>query len=74
MKKLFCVVVTDSTGYGLDSPLIFHIKGNNSTQVEDAVQEMLTEEYAHELKRIKEFDIFTLDVTDLDIIELDTLD
>ena len=75
MKKLFCTVVTDPNGcIDLESPLIFHIKGNNSTQVEDAVHEILGNEYEYELDWIKELDIFTFEVTDLDIIELDTLE
>jgi hypothetical protein len=75
MKKLFCVVVADA-GYsvGLDSPIIFHIKGNNSTQVEDAVHELLEDEYGYSAEIVKGLDIFSFEVTDLDIIELNTLE
>jgi hypothetical protein len=74
MKKLFCAVVSDPDDvYGLVSPIIYHIKGNNSTQVEDAVREMLEDEYDYEPKWIEQLDIFTFEVTDVEIIELDTL-
>jgi hypothetical protein len=75
MKKLFCAVVSDPGDvYGLVSPIIYHIKGNNSTQVEDAVREMLEDEYGYEPKWIEQLDIFTFEVTDVEIIELDTLE
>jgi hypothetical protein len=75
MKKLFCIVVTDPSGdIGLDSPIIFHIKGNNQTQVEDATNELLEDEYGYDADIVKGLDIFSFEVTDLDIIELDTLE
>jgi hypothetical protein len=71
MKKLFCVVVTDPTGYvDLESPLIFHIKCEDSNQADDAVREMLFDEYGYDLEWIDGFEIFAFEVTDLDIIEL----
>ena len=71
MKKLFCVSVTDpSENVGLDSPIIFHIKCETSDQAEEAVREMLEEEYEYDTDQIESFDIFTFEVTDLDIIEL----
>ena len=75
MKKLFCVVVTDA-GYlvGLDSPIIFHIKSNNQPQAVGAVHELLEDEYGYSAEIVKELDIFSFEVTDLDIIELNTLE
>ncbi len=71
MKKLFCVVVTDPNGdNGLESPIIFHIKCEEQSNSEEAVKEMLEEEYGYEPEWIENFDIFSFEVTDLDIIEL----
>jgi hypothetical protein len=75
MKKLFCVVVSDWTGAaGLESPIIFHIKCSASNIAEDAVKEMLEEEYNFLSETIEELDIFSFEVRDTDIIELDELD
>jgi hypothetical protein len=71
MKKLFCVVVTDHNDtIGLVSPIIFHIKCEDSNQAESKVQEMLEEEYKYVPDDVEVLDIFTFEVTDLDIIEL----
>ena len=71
MKKLFCVVVSDA-GYstGLDSPVIFHIKCEQSEQAEDEVKGMMVDEYGYDGEAIDEFDIFSFEVTDADIIEI----
>ena len=76
MKKLFCVVVTDPAYViGLDSPIIFHIKCEDSNKAEEAVvNEMVGEEYGYDPQDVDNLDIFTFEVTDTDIIELDTLD
>jgi S-adenosylmethionine synthetase len=72
MKKLFCVVVTDPDYViGLDSPIIFHIKCEDSnTAEEEAVNEMVGEEYGYDPQDVDNLDIFSFEVTDLDIIEL----
>ena len=71
MKKLFCVCVTDPTGYvDLESTIIFHIKCEDSNQADDAVREMLEEEYNYEPEWIEGFDIFTFEVDEPTIIEL----
>jgi hypothetical protein len=71
MKKLFCVVVSDE-GYsvGLDSPVIFHIKCKESEQAEDEVKKMMADEYGYDEEVIDELDIFSFEVTDVDIIEI----
>ena len=70
MKKLFCVVVSDPTGYvDLESPIIFHIRCEDSNQADETVREMLFDEYEYEPEWIEGFDIFTFEVTDADIIE-----
>ena len=69
MKKLFCAVVTDPSGEaGLDSPIIFHIKCKELSQAEDEVDRLLEEDYEYQIS--KDLDIFTFEVTDLDINEL----
>lgn len=72
MKKLFCVVVTDPAYViGLDSPIIFHIKCEDSnTAEEEAVNEMVGEDYGYDPQDVDNLDIFSFEVTDLDIIEL----
>ena len=71
MKKLFCVVVSDA-GYsvGLDSPVIFHIKCKESEHAEDEVKKMMADEYGYDEEVIDELDIFSFEVTDVDIIEI----
>ena len=72
MKKLFCVVVTDPAYViGLDSPIIFHIKCEDSNTAEEtAVNEMVGEDYGYDPQDVDNLDIFAFEVTDLDIIEL----
>ena len=72
MKKLFCVVVTDSAYViGLDSPIIFHIKCEDSNTAEEtAVSEMVGEDYVYDPQDVDNLDTFSFEVTDLDIIEL----
>ena len=72
MKKLFCVVVTDPDYViGLDSPIIFHIKCEDSnTAEEEAVSEMIGEEYGYDPQDVDRLDVFSFEVTDLDIIEI----
>lgn len=73
MKKLFCVVVSDA-GYGydvgLDSPVIFHIKCKESEKAKDEVKKMMADEYGYDEEVIDELDIFSFEVTDVDIIEI----
>jgi hypothetical protein len=73
MKKLFCVVVSDA-GYsvGLDSPVIFHIKCKESEQAKDEVKRMMVDEYRGNFNQevIDELDIFSFEVTDVDIIKI----
>ncbi len=73
MKKLFCVVVTDVEYIiGLDSPIIFHMRCDDPlNKVEEAVKEMLEEEYGYDPQDVDHLDIFSFEVTDVDIIELD---
>ena len=69
MKKLFCVVVTDSIGeVGLEGPIIFHIKCEELSQAEDEVDRLLEEDYEYQIS--KDLDIFAFEVTDLDIKEI----
>jgi hypothetical protein len=71
MKKLFCVCVADPSGdCGLESPIIFHIKCEDSNQADEAVREMLEEEYGYEPEWIEGFEIFTFEVGESDIVEL----
>ena len=72
MKKLFCVVVTDPAFViGLDSPMIVHIKCEDSNTAEEtAVNVMVGEEYGYDPQDVDNLDIFSFEVTDLDIIEL----
>ena len=73
MKKLFCVVVEDPEYLiGLDSPIIFHIKCDDPlNKVEEAVKEMLVDEYNFLEETAELAHIFTFEVRDVDIIELD---
>ena len=69
MKKLFCVVVTDPSGeFGLDSPIIYHIKCESLSQAEDEADRLLEQEYEYNISN--DIDIFAFEVTDLDIIEI----
>jgi hypothetical protein len=72
MKKLFCVVVTDPAWViGLDSPIIFHIKCEDSNQAEESVvNDMVGEEYGYDPQDVDNLDIFSFEVTDSDIIKL----
>lgn len=72
MKKLFCVVVTDPDYViGLDSPIIFHIKCDNSNTAEEtAIDEMIGEEYGYDPQDVDLLDIFSFEVNDLGIIEI----
>ena len=72
MKKLFCVVVTDlDYVIGLDGPIIFHIKCEDANTAEEtAVNEMAGEDYGYDPQDVDRLDIFSFEVTDLDIIEL----
>ena len=71
MKKLFCVVVTDPAYViGLDSPIIFHIKCEDSDKAEEAVKEMLGEEYEYDPQDVDNLGTFSFEVTDVDIIEI----
>ena len=73
MKKLFCVVVTDVEYIiGLDSPIIFHMRCDDPlNKVEEAVKERLVEEYGFLEETTELVDIFSFEVRDVDIIELD---
>ena len=69
MKKLFCVVATDPSGeVGLISPIIFHIKCEELSQAEDEADRLLEEDHGYKIS--KDLDIFTFEVTDLDIKEI----
>ena len=72
MKQLFCVVVTDPNEViGLDSPIIFHVRCDDPlNNIEEAVKEMLVEEYNYAKETADLVDIFYFPVTDLDIIKL----
>jgi len=72
MKKLFCVVVTDPDYViGLDSPIIFHIKCEDSNTAEEAaVNDMIGEDYGYDPQDVEQLDIFAFEVTDADIIEI----
>lgn len=70
-KKLYCVVVTDPAGeLGLDSPVIFHVKAELPEKAENIVnEELLSEDYGYEEDDIAILEMFTFEVTELDIIE-----
>jgi hypothetical protein len=71
MKKLFCVCVTDPNNvYGLESPIIFHVKCEDSNKADEEVRGMLEEEYEYEKEWINELEIFTFEVSDSEIIEI----
>jgi hypothetical protein len=72
-KKLYCVVVTDPADVlgCLDSPIIFHIRTTSSDQAEVKVKEELCseDEYGYDPDDVESLDIFTFEVTELDILE-----
>lgn len=72
--KLFCVCVTDpNETIGLDSPMIFHIKCEYPDQAIEKAEQILMDgdEYNIEDAWIPTLDLFAVEVTGLDIIEVD---
>ncbi len=72
MKKLFCVVVAEA-GYlvGLESPIVYHVRCEDSDKANEAIKEMLVEEYEYDPEIVKDhLDIFSFEVTENDIIDL----
>jgi len=70
--KLYCVVVTDPADVlgCLESPIIFHIKTTSSDRAETKVKSELTsEDYGYDPDDVEALDIFTFEVTELDILE-----
>ena len=73
MSQLFCVVVTDPNEViGLDSPIIFHVECESQEQAESFALEDLSseEDYGYDIEDVRCLDIFSFQVTDLDIIKL----
>jgi hypothetical protein len=70
-KKLYCVVVSDPHGeLGLDSPFVFHVKSESQDSAEIIVsEELLGEDYDYDKDDLAYLDMFTFEVTELDIIE-----
>ena len=71
-KKLYCVVVTDPADVlgCLESPIIFHVKTTSSDRAEAKVKSELTsEDYGYDPDDVEALDIFTFEVTELDILE-----
>ena len=71
-KKLCCVVVTDPAGIlgSLESPIVFHVKSDTQAAAEEkAKSELASEDYGYEPEDIEYLDIFTFEVTELDVIE-----
>lgn len=71
-KKLYCVVVTDPADVlgCLESPIIFHVKSDTQSEAEEKVKsELASEDYGYDPEDIEGLDIFTFEVTELDIIE-----
>jgi hypothetical protein len=72
-KKLYCVVVTDPNDTcGMEFPTIFHIRTTSSDLAEAKVNEELSSpegDYEFDQDDINSLDIFTFEVTDLDILE-----
>jgi len=72
-KKLYCVVITDPADVlgCLESPIIFHIRTTSSDQAEVKVKEELCseDEYGYDPDDVEALDIFTFEVTELDILE-----
>jgi hypothetical protein len=72
MKKLFCTVVTDPTGFtSLESPIVFHTRCEDQDRADDNVREILVDDYSFEPECVDNFDIFTFEVSEDEIIELD---
>lgn len=72
MKKLFCVVIAEA-GYlaGLESPIVYHVRCENSGEANDAIKEMLVDEYGYDPEIVKDhLDVFSFEVTENDIIDL----
>jgi len=68
MKRLFCTVVTDFNGT-FDSPIIFHIRAETMDHAEKCTREQLVE-YGYDKETIDDnFDMFTFEVSEADIIE-----
>jgi hypothetical protein len=70
--KLYCVVVTDPADVlgCLESPIIFHIKTTSSVRAEAKVKsELISEDYGYDPDDVEALDIFTFEVTELDILE-----
>ena len=68
MKRLFCTVVTDFQGT-FESPIIFHIQAETMDHAEKCTREQLLEyEYSEEAID-EDFEIFTFEVSEADIIE-----
>ena len=73
MSQLFCVVVTDPNEViGLDSPIIFHVECETQEEAEGVALEDLSseEDYGYDIEDVRCLDIFSFQVTDLDIIKL----
>ena len=73
MKKLFCIVITDpEENTELESPLVFHVSAQTQDQVEVAVYEILVEDYEYDSMTIISLDFLIFEVTDNDILKLDS--
>ena len=71
-KKLYCVVVTDPADVlgCLESPIIFHIKTDEAPAAEaKVIEELTSEDYGYDIEDVAGLDIFTFEVTELDIVE-----
>jgi hypothetical protein len=69
MKKLFCTVVTDYDGT-LAGPMIFHTRAEKPADVEPHIREELCELGFEDSVLDDIFEVFTFEVSDLDIIEV----
>jgi hypothetical protein len=69
MKKLFCTVVTDYDGQ-FESPLIYHTRAVDKETAERRATDELEEFGYSPEEQDERFDIFTFEVTDLDIVEV----
>jgi len=70
--KLYCVVVTDPADVQgcLESPIIFHIKTTSKDRAQTKVKsELISEDYGYDPDDVEALDIFTFEVTALDILE-----
>jgi hypothetical protein len=68
MKKLFCTVVTDFDGT-MESPEIFHTKTETPAKATERIKAEYLERGFSEETFEEQFEAFTFEVTDLDIIE-----